>query len=217
MIRALLILSSLLLASCGEQPVPVVVLYSQATPHIKPALPIGSYREFPLESFRNPGLRADTVIVAGHSIPPDDYASHDPQTVAAATASFQPSLVVLDTCYGASTPILDALAQRLDAWVVAPPFLIPIQGMRYDDGLFAVTDPARRARMVQTDPPSPILRWRLDREQLAETRQQVERMTAAELRSRLKLAVPALVRVDLPDGPKDNGQVLVPVPAERFK
>ena len=90
-------------------PAKVAVLYSQATPTMRAALPAAACDFYPIEGFRAPRRPADAVVLAGHSLPPA-YLDRPADEVGRAIAAFRPRLVVLDTCYGASTPLIAPLA-----------------------------------------------------------------------------------------------------------
>jgi hypothetical protein len=195
----------------------VVVLYSSATPDMKPDCPPGRCAFLPLESFTCPDVTAETVVVAGHSLPPV-YAGAPARAVAQAVACFRPELLVLDTCYGASTPLLDELALLGQApLVVAPPFMIPPRGLVYQPGFFAPGETGERAMLLSTRPPYPLLRWRLDAVALRAVHQQVDRMDPGELVQRRRRVKPGLVRAPLPSPLAPDGEVLVLVPGERFR
>lgn len=203
----------------GQTPATVeaAVIYSNATPDLQAALPIGRCAYFPIETFHNPGVRAKTVVVGGHSLPPN-YLDRPADEVARAIASFEPELVVLDTCYGASSPILRALATAgSKARVVAPAFRIPQDGFVYGPAFLDTPDPARRASLVRTEPVYPLLDWQITPAALNRLDRQVAGWNAAELRARLKRAQPPLVRAELPDLAGPAARVLVPVPVERFR
>lgn len=214
---ALLLALALAGPAHAATPAKVAVLYSQATPTMRAALPAAACDFYPIEGFRAPRRPADAVVLAGHSLPPA-YLDRPADEVARAIAAFRPRLVVLDTCYGASTPLLAALATGLPgAWVVAAPYRLPQDGLVYGPAFLAAADPARRAAAVRTEPVFPLLRWKLDARAVTTARTQVEALDAAGLRRRLKRARPPLVRGALPAVPGPAGEVLVPMPVERFR
>ena len=213
---ALLVVLALVACRRGPEvrPGQVVVLYSSRTPHLVPPCPDGRCALVPLEGFTCPGLPAETVVVSGHGLPPL-YAGHPAPEVAAAVACFRPALLVLDTCYGASTPILDALATAgVTPLVVAPPFLVPPGGFVYPPEFFAPGPVEDRARLLSTTPPAPLLRWRLDPAGLRAVHEQVERLSPAERVRRRQRTRPPLVRLPLPSALAPDGAVLVPEPSE---
>lgn len=195
----------------------LAVLYSRHTPQMLPALPCDGCAGQAIEDFRPRGERAKTVILSGDSMPPA-YLGRPAGEVAAAIASFQPELVVLDTCFGASTPLLDALAAAgVKAQVVAPAFRIPASGLVYDAGFLAEADAARRAAMVRTEPPYPLLRTAIAPGFLQGVHAAVGAMPPAELKRRLKRTRPPLVQMHLPGRTDPSAGLLVPVSAERFR
>lgn len=195
----------------------MVVLYSQKTPDLVPKLPSNCCSYVPLEGFRNASTRVDTVILSGHGLPPE-YVGHSAREVAAAIASYKPSLVIVNTCYGASTPLLDALAAAGSrAWVVAGPYQLYISGLVFAPDFMQVKDPAERARRVRTEPPYPLLRWQIDPVQLKALHARVGAMSKLELRHRLKRVMPTLLKIELPSRIEPRGRVLVAIAPERFK
>ena len=91
------------------------------------------------------------MIVAGHGAPPEYLGTT--AAVADAAACFGPELIVIDTCFGASTPLLGALAARTGALVVGAPSLVPGRGFRYLAELFGAGSTEERARPVSSRVP----------------------------------------------------------------
>lgn len=212
-----LALGGALACSRAPEQVPAAILYSQATPTMRAALPAEKCSAFPVEGFKNPGVRAKTVVLAGHSLPPT-YVDQPASAIAQAITSFEPELVVLDTCYGASTPILEAFVDAgLKAMVVAPPYRIPQDGFVYAAGFLEEPDAAKRAELVRTEPSYPLLRWTPTRQPLAQIRHELDALDAQALRKRLKRATPPLVKAQVPGLPMPGAQVLVPLPVDRFR
>jgi len=214
-----------LLGACQSQSDPVledllkreiVVLYTTEEPII-PDLPDDCCLYLPLEGFKNTkGKQADTVIVAGHGLPPY-FASHDIEYVADAVASFQPELVVMNSCYGASTDILGAFSQRgLESYVVAAPFPIYQPGFIFEPAFFtgSLTE---KIQAVRTEPEYPVLRWKINAEELQAVEKQVNALSPAELKQRLRRVLPALVRMEMPTAFGKDTEILVPLPPERFE
>jgi len=87
----------------------VVVLYAAEAPELRTVCPEGRCRYLPLEGFTCPAAAppATAVIVAGHGQPPT-WLSQGPVEVARAVRCFRPPVVVIDTCYGASSELLEA-------------------------------------------------------------------------------------------------------------
>ena len=195
----------------------VAVLYSAATPTMRAALPAAACDFYTLEGFTRPRRPADAVVLAGHSLPPY-YLDRPAAEVARAIAAFRPRLIVLDTCYGASTPLLAALAAaRPGAWVVAGAYRLPQDGLVYGPAFLGATDPAVRAAAVRTEPPHPLLRWPLDGRAVAAAEARLAPLDAAQLRKRLKRARPPLVRTELTGVPGLAGCLLTPVSVDRFR
>src|SRR5260370_1396005 len=116
---ALLVVAGLLLRP-GEAPAPVVgaevvVLFSShdECEYRTFAAPPGSCRFVDLVNCDRATLSpARTVVVTGHSLPPDEYLHTTAKQLAKAIACLRPDLVVLDTCYGFSSRILEAMQAR---------------------------------------------------------------------------------------------------------
>lgn len=191
-------------------PPDVAVLYSEQAPHLRARCPEDRCTYYPLEGFECGETRAAAVIVGGHGRPPEYLARPAPE-VAAAIRCFEPELVVIDTCFGASSELLQALGD-LDAVIVASTSLLPSSGFTYGPDFFAATDPAARADAVHTFPATSLLRWRNDPGELAELLARVETMSADDLGAHLARRAPPTVKVELPGG----GPVLVPIAWERL-
>jgi hypothetical protein len=212
---ALAIATAGLTAGCGPSapPLDAAVLTSKFTPEMTAKLPDGKVERFVIEGFRDDGRRAETVVLAGHSVPPL-YLDRPAEEVARAIVSFEPSLIVLDTCFGASTPLLEALAAAGSrAKVVAPAFLLPESGFRYAADFFARPDANSRAEAVRAEPDVRLLRWTITPEALKAPKAELEAMAPGALRRRLRHLAPYLVRVELPGA----GWVLAPVAEARLK
>lgn len=193
-----------------DPPPDVAVLYSEQAPHLRARCPEGRCDYHSLEQFECEDSRAAAVIVAGHGKPPE-YLSRPVAEVAAAIRCFEPELVIIDTCFGASSELLTALGD-LDAVIVATTSLLPASGFTYGPDFFAATDPAARAAAVHTLPATEILRWHNDPGALAEVLAGVEAMSPEDLGARLARRLPPTVKVELPGG----GPVLVPIAWERL-
>jgi hypothetical protein len=195
----------------------IVLLYAAEHRDLAPDLAGDRVPAFALEGFHNAGMTADTVVLGGHSLPPI-YVGQPPKLVARAIASFRPSVVVLETCYGASTPLLDALAATgVRAWVVAAPYQLPIRGLHYGPDFYRALDGEKRVMAVNTVPPYPLLRWQLDPQTLVAIHHRVDAMSKAALTRSIKRVQPTLVKVGLPTRLSPQGRILVPVPVSRFK
>jgi apolipoprotein N-acyltransferase len=190
----------------------LAVLYARATPAMQPMMPAGIGARHAIEDFGRPAAPAETVILSGDSLPPH-YLGRSAEEVARAIIAFHPTLIVLDTCYGASTPLLDALAATgSTAWVVAPAYRIPVEGLRFQPDFFTEPDAARRALAVRMAPSAPLLRWRLDRAALKRVHASVEAMSPQERRRLTKRTRPRLIQAQLPGRPAPDGRLLVPAP-----
>ncbi len=182
----------------------IVVLYSREAPEFRTRCPEGKCTYRTIEDFSCDQERAATVIVAGHGAPPT-YLSHSANDIGAAIRCFAPELVVIDTCFGASSEILAELV-GLDPLVVAAPFLLPPAGLNYLPEFFAAVDAKRRAGAVMSSVGSQLLRWRVDRHVLSFAIERVNAMDAASLRRQLVRRHPSQVGVALGDA----GRILVP-------
>lgn len=188
----------------------VAVLYSEQAPALRARCPEGRCAYHPIERFTCQSARAPAVIVSGHGQPPD-YLARPAAEIAAAVRCFHPQLVVIDTCFGATSELLKALGD-LPAVVVAAASLLPPSGFVYGPGFFTDTDPQARAAAVSTLPRTELLRWRIDRRALDSLLTRVEVMDAEALGAHLARRRPATVKVELPGG----GPVLVPVDWQRL-
>ncbi|MFP2933631.1 hypothetical protein ACLESO_52535 [Pyxidicoccus sp. 3LG] len=167
-----------------------------------------------LEDFSCPfGARADVLVISGHSLPPE-YLNASPEELARVARCYRPELIVLDTCYGFSTPLLTALAEEVpSAWVLGSTYKLPPEGLLYDEGFFQDGSPEQRARFVRTRSGRALELWRLDEDALDAALEEVERWEPAVLEARLARKHPNLVKVPLPG----TATALVPVPPERFR
>jgi hypothetical protein len=212
---------ALLLGVCACQQAPgrqepLVSVYSQADAAELQKAPCSDGRcpHLALEDFSCPfGARAEVLVLSGHSLPPS-YLNAAPEEVARVARCYRPGLIVLDTCYGFSTPLLTALAEAAPgAWVLGPTYKLPLDGLLYDEGFFQAGSPEARARFVRTRSGKPLELWRLDAEALDSALDEVGRWEPAVLEARLARKLPNLVKVSLPG----EATALVPVPPERFR
>ena len=201
-------------------PVPeprVAVLYSELAPQLRTRCPEGRCVYIPLERPTCPEAPIDTVVVAGHARPPD-YLSVTPEALADAVACFEPELVVVDACYGGSTPIAAALAERLPTrdgerpLFVGAPSLVPMSGFRYDAAFFESSDAWERARAVSLAH-APVWSLSLDADVLSEAIAAVESLDSDALREHLVRRNPYQVRVVLPTG----AELVMPVDWQRVR
>jgi hypothetical protein len=141
---------------------------------------------------------AQTVIVTGHSMPPL-YVHHSPEALARVLRCFQPELVVLDTCYGFSIPLLDAMLQQgLAPLVLGATYRLPPEGLRYDARFFARGLSAHdRANHVDTRSGAHLSRWQSDAGQLSSSRAEAQSWPREKLTRHLQRVHPNLVQVPL--------------------
>lgn len=189
----------------------IAVLYSTTAPRFRTRCPEGRCAYHALESFECGPQRAKTVIVAGHASPPT-YLSHPPSEVAAAVRCFEPELVVVDACYGASSPIVEALSD-LDAVFVGAPTMLPVAGFDYGPAFFEDASPWARAQAVKSAPGAPVLRWAIRSAELSATLARVAAMDGDELHERMARRAPTQIRIEL----GEDGYVLVPVDWARVR
>lgn len=190
----------------------IEVLYSEAAEELATRCPAGRCHWQPIEGLRcEDQPRREVVVVAGHGTD-KAWLDRDAATVAAAVACFSPRLVVVDTCFGASVTLLEALARRSRAMVVASPRIVHGDGFRYGAAFFTGGSPADRAAAIADPNLQPLLRWNLDSEVLVRLRARVDAMQPDALGRALFRRNPASVRVDL-DG---HGPVVVPIDWRRL-
>lgn len=139
-----------------------------------------------------------TVVLTGHSRPPV-YLGRSPTVVAERIACLEPELVVLDTCYGFSAPLLAALAdQDVDALVVGTVHQLSVEGLRYHPAFFEPGLSAdARAHQVQPRYAEVLQRWTPDVGDLERSTQLVAGWDPATLEAHLQRVHPNLVRVPL--------------------
>ncbi len=187
----------------GQPPGDVLVLFSRATPHLRPDCPAGRcvYRELEGEPCAPLAAPVRAVVVAGHAAPPV-YLDRNAAEIAEASLCHRSELIVLDMCFGASEPLFEALAARGvgDAVVVAPLFAVPARGLRYDTPFFDTADTDTRAAAVGGTSLAPMFRGRIDRSALARARATLDQEDAATLRVRVRRWVPTLVAVEVAPG-----------------
>lgn len=99
------------------------------------------------------GLEAQIIVLVGHSSPPEHVVGRPPSEVFARLAHIQPTpaLLILDTCFGASNDMIEAMVDaglRPDT-VLAYAGRVPLDGFTYAANLFADSvDPAAVADSV---------------------------------------------------------------------
>ena len=195
----------------------IVVLYTKSDV-VVPDLPDDCCEYIALENFKNTNRKAKTVILAGHGIPPV-YAGHSIKEVSEAIASFDPELIVINSCYGSTDILLNGLVKTgLKSMVVAPPFPIYLPGFTYDENfLKPELSVEERAKSVKTEPYYPILKWNINSKELEDARKKVNSMSKKELKNNLRRADPPLIRVKMPTKLEPNAELLVVVSPERLK
>ena len=157
--------------------------------------------------------RAPVVIVSGHSLPPL-YLNHPPAELTAAIRCFAPELVVLDTCYGFSAPLLDDLtADGREILIVGATYRLPPEGLLYGPELFAPGSAAGRVAAVRTRSGARLERWRSDPIALDRARAELNRWGPERLTARLRRVHPNLVLVEI----APSVEALFEVPPERFR
>jgi hypothetical protein len=198
----------------------VLVLYSwRDSAAVQTACPtLGSCARRPIEALgcwaRFPGRHPHTVILAGHSLPPDAYLGQAPGRVAALLACLEPQTVVLDTCYGASMPLLEALAATgAGPLIIGSTERLPPAGLIYDARLFSTASPPDPTALVRARSGRHLEVFRIDPAALAQARATVAAWDAPTLESHLRRKHPNLVTVGLPGG---SASILVPVSPARF-
>ncbi|MCK6524382.1 hypothetical protein L6R49_23500 [Myxococcota bacterium] len=155
--------------------------------------------------------RAEAVVVSGHSLPPL-YLGGSAEALASAIACVGPSLVVLDTCYGFSTPLMEALVGAgVQARVVGSRRQVPGEGLRYGPAFLEAKGAAARGDAVRRGDEA-LESWTVNADELTLTLGLVEAMSPEALTQNLQRVHPNLV-----NAPLGGAIVLVPVVAERFR
>lgn len=190
----------------------VTVLYSRDSPWLRPDCMPGRCEYLAVEEMAScPERSSRTVVVSAHG-DAERIAGLGPAELAALVACFEPELVVLDACFGATTPMLIALGEATDARVVAVPAFVAGRGLRYEPDFFSELELDRVVAAVRTDPPSPLYVGRPDPRALAEAEAAVATADVETLRSSVRSWNPALVGVRLATGQ----EVLVPMDWRRI-
>ena len=189
----------------------IAVLYSRSTTDLRPDCMPGRCSFHALEELDCDQRETPTVVVSAHG-DGAQIAGMDLVALAKQVACFQPDLVVLDVCFGASTPVLTALGAATDALVVAVPGFLAGRGLRYGQAFYGGASPSQRAAAVSTVPPSPLYLASPDLDALARAEAFVGSADGDELRPLLRSWVPTLVAVQLASG----DEVLVPADWRRI-
>lgn len=187
----------------------VVILYTSKNP-VFPKVPDGCCKYYDIDKFKDPKIKANTVILSGHGEPPV-YAGHSASQVAEIISSFKPELIVLNTCYGASYPILEALSEKNNGkMVVAPPYEIYLPGYTFWNGFFnSNLSIEERAKNVVTEPYYPQLKWRINKYELKKVKDKVLKMSKIELRKNYLRRVPPLIKVKINESFNKDNEILV--------
>ncbi len=158
--------------------------------------------------------RFDTVVLSGHSLPPV-YLEQRPERVAELIRCAGADLVVLDTCMGLSSPLLEALiGAGFDGVIVGSLDQVPGEGLVYAADFRRATTALGRARAVALRSVAPLTVWEADPAALARARAVVDGWDAETLTDTLHWVRPNLVRVPLDD---TGTTALFLVPPERFR
>ncbi|MFP2932041.1 hypothetical protein ACLESO_44130 [Pyxidicoccus sp. 3LG] len=196
----------------------IFVLSTRAdSPILHTYCPEGLCAYLDLEDFECPDELpppAEVLIVGGHSVPPE-YLAAPPEAIARVVRCLRPRLLVLDTCYGFSSPLLDAVASaRPPMLVIGATYKLPPAGLVYDDAFYTALPPEERARHLRTRSGRALEYWWTDPEALRMALDDVAGWDVPRLTANLQRKHPNLVRVPLRGG---EATLLVPVPPERFR
>ncbi|WP_426746032.1 hypothetical protein VZQ01_37235 [Myxococcus faecalis] len=196
----------------------IFVLSARADPPtLHTRCPEGLCAYLELEDFdcpEEPPPPAEVLIIGGHSVPPE-YLRAPPEAIARVVQCLRPRLLVLDTCYGFSSPLLELLVTARPAMrVIGATFKLPPQGLAYDDAFYTALPPEERARHVRTRSGARLESWWTDPEELRAALDDVASWDVPRLTAGLQRKHPNLVRVSLHG---DEATLLVPVPPSRFR
>lgn len=130
----------------------ITVIYNSKDP-ILPDLPKNCCNYYDVHKFKDKGLKSKTVILSGHGEAPV-YVGLNVKEISKIISSFEPELIVLNTCFGASSPILEELAKKNDgSLVVAPPYRIYSPGYIFWNDFFnEKLNVYERAKNIVTKP-----------------------------------------------------------------
>lgn len=214
-ILSLLMLALGLLPSCRHPE--IAVLYSELdTSEPRVRCPPGLCARFMVNEFdcEQISSRFDVVVLDGHSEPPV-YLNSSPSDLARKIACMAPSLIVLDTCHGFSSPLLRAVAEHAPgALVVGSTDKIWMDGLEYDDAFFESATPEVRARHVIGRLGESVYQWHPNVAELDAMQSVLDGWSRDQLQARLVNTLPNLVRVPSQDSSRE---VVFVVPPERFK
>jgi len=156
--------------------------------------------------------RASAIVFGGHSIPPVYYNQHLSMVIDM-VACTHAELVVLDTCYGFSEPMLSALASKVPGvMVVGTTSKLPPRGLLYSDGFETGTIEQRTAMIRMPDGSHPQY-WRANMADIDAINLIASHADLNYLYANLQRKAPNLVRFPL----GVTATALVEVPSARFK
>ena len=181
----------------------VAVLFSMADARYALPCPDGRCSYHVFEDFTCGSQRATSVVIGGHSRPPL-FAGQPPEVVAAAVRCFEPDLIVVNSCFGATTPLLSALSD-IGAVVVAAPGALPEPGLRLGADFFGVGPTAVRAAAIVAPWGVELFRGVPSVADLEAARSALLARSPVERRRALAVAEPALLAARVTGGP-----VLIP-------
>lgn len=185
---------------------PIVILYQEGRAEYALRCPPGLCRAQSIDSVSCDEPHARTVVVAGHSAPPS-YLGTSAANLARAVRCFAPEIVVLDTCFGASSPLLLALASSATApvpLVVGATFRVQRGGLRYLPDFFSAATGAaaieEQAAAVQTWSGIPLLRWRPHQEPIEAAQTALIALSDAERTQRSQVPWAPLISTEVSPG-----------------
>ena len=152
-----------------------------------------------LESFNCPrsAPQADNVVLTGHSTPPL-YLGLPAAAITRAISCFRPKVVVLDTCYGFSAPLLGSLASlKPSVIVVGATYAISPDEMVYGTPFFESRDPKERAKAVGNRWGRPLQVWRPDLKVLNASRREYDSWNVGDIQEMLRHSGYGLVEVPI--------------------
>ncbi len=188
------------------QELPIVALYAAGQSSYVTACPAGRCQALRLAPGRCAGTHARTLILAGHSGPPS-YLGLSAQQLAQVVRCYTPELVVLDTCYGATSELLSELASQTPnpPMVVAAPFRVQRGGLRYGPAFFHAVEASQRAAAISTFGGLPLLRWQPERQEIERLAAGIAALSAEERAQRSRVRFTQLIPVPAPGG----GELLI--------
>ncbi|HEX8700896.1 MAG TPA: hypothetical protein VF815_18775 [Myxococcaceae bacterium] len=196
----------------------IFVLFTRVDPPmLQTRCPEGQCAYLELENFSCPedmSPPAEVLIVSGHSVPPQ-YLSAPPQAIARVVQCLRPRMVVLDTCYGFSSPLLEELASiQPPMLVIGATYKLPPAGLVYEEAFYTAQPAPERAQHIRTRSGAGLERWWTDRDALRRTLAEVATWESPRLTANLQRKHPNLVRVPLHGS---EATLLAPVAPERFR